>query len=79
MHQTMVCRIDGRNSMIARVLQAIRPVLLLSDELKSGFPFSPGSPFRFDGREGLYSNQAAGDEPRKFPKLQKIPFLGIAI
>lgn len=75
MHQTMVCRRDGHNSLIARVLQAISPVLLLSDDRLVCFSLAPGSSFRLEGREGLYSNQAAGEEPRKFRKLKKRLFV----
>ena len=41
--QSIVCRIDGHNFVLARVLQTNRPVLLLSDDRLQGFHFSPGS------------------------------------
>ena len=79
MHQTMVCRRDGHNSMIARVLQAIRPVLLLSDDLKSGFPFSPGSSFRFEGGRGLWGIGAPGRNPASSQNYKKSLILNISI
>ena len=71
MHQTIVCRRDGHNSILTGVFQRIIPVLLLSDDLKSGFPFSPGSSFRFDGREGFVGDRRGGEEPRNYRKLKK--------
>ena len=63
MHQTMVCRIDGRNSILTGVFQQIRPGLLLSDDRLVCFSFSPGSSFRFEGGRGLWGMGAPGRNP----------------
>ena len=79
MHQTIVCRRDGHNSILTGVFQQIGPVLLLSDDRLVCFSFSPGSSFRLDGREGYAGNRRGGEEPRNYRKFKKTVLCNMSI